>query len=130
MRCEVRADEGVEKAEKEEQAAMQAFLKQQEEAKAAAAALRREKQGKPAKVAPQAKRTKAQIKKAKEAMKREEEEAAMHAKELADEVIADTVAGFDKVDALREKAMEILMMKKRNLMRLLFQQTVLKYLET
>jgi len=62
------------KAEKEEQAAMQAFLKQQEEAKAAAAALRREKQGKPAKVAPQAKRTKAQIKKAKEAMKREEEE--------------------------------------------------------
>ena len=48
-----------------------------------------------------------------ERMKREEEEAAMHAKELADEVIADTVAGFDKVDALREKAMEILMMKKK-----------------
>ena len=46
-------------------------------------------------------------------MKREEEEAAVHAKELADEVIADTVAGFDKVDALREKAMEILMMKKK-----------------
>ena len=61
------------KAEKEEQAAMQEFLRQQEEAKAAAAALRREKQGKTAKVAPQTKRTKAQIKKAKEAMKREEE---------------------------------------------------------
>ena len=50
-----------------------------------------------------------------ERMKREEEEAAMHAKELADEVIADTVAGFDKVDALREKAMEILMMKRRRI---------------
>jgi hypothetical protein len=48
-----------------------------------------------------------------ERMKREEEEAAAHAKELADEVIADTVAGFDKVDALREKAMEI-MKKKKN----------------
>ena len=48
-----------------------------------------------------------------ERMKREEEEAAIHAKELADEVIADTVAGFDKVDALREKAMEILMKKKK-----------------
>ena len=47
-------------------------------------------------------------------MKREEEEAAAHAKELADEVIADTVAGFDKVDALREKAMEIMKKKKKN----------------
>ena len=49
-----------------------------------------------------------------ERMKREEEEAAAHAKELADEVIADTVAGFDKVDALREKAMEIMKKKKKN----------------
>ena len=49
-----------------------------------------------------------------ERMKREEEEAAAHAKELADEVIADTVAGFDKVDALREKAMEIMKKKKNN----------------
>ena len=48
-----------------------------------------------------------------ERMKREEEEAAAHAKELADEVIADTVAGFDKVDALREKAMEIMKKKKK-----------------
>ena len=61
------------KAEKEEQAAMQAFLKEQEEAKAA---LRGKKQGKTAaaaKIVPRAKRTKAQIKKAYEAMKREEE---------------------------------------------------------